>query len=64
MDPKEKLSEHFTLGELIKSQIAEEEGIDNNPPEELIPKLGRLCSDLLEPIRDHFGVPFSPNSNL
>ena len=62
MDPKEKLSEHFTLGELIKSQIAEEEGIDNNPPEELIPKLGRLCSDLLEPIRDHFGVPFSPNS--
>ena len=48
MDLKKKLSEHFTLGELIKSQTAEEKGIDNNPPEELIPKLGRLCSDLLE----------------
>lgn len=31
---------------------------------ELIPKLKRLCTEILEPIRDHFGVPFRPNSGF
>ncbi|MFH1883638.1 MAG: hypothetical protein ABIL62_13135, partial [Planctomycetota bacterium] len=34
--------EHFTLGELIRSEIAERKGIDNNPPQDLIPKLKRI----------------------
>ncbi len=62
MDSNEKLSEHFTLGELIKSGVAERKGIDNSPSEDLIPKLKRLCAEVLEPVRLHFGRPFRPNS--
>ena len=62
MDRNEKLSEHFTLGELIRSEIAERKGIDNNPPQDLIPKLRRICEKVLEPIREYYGRPFRPNS--
>ena len=62
MDRNKKLSEHFTFGELIKSETAERKSIDNTPPDHLVPKLKRLCSELLEPIRMHYGKPFRPNS--
>lgn len=62
MNRNEKLSDHFTFGELIRSETAERKGIDNTPPDELIPKLRRLCTEILEPIRAHYGVPFRPNS--
>lgn len=62
MQINEKLSAHFTLGELIKSGVAERKGIDNTPPDDLLPKLKHLCEELLEPVRAHFGVPFRPNS--
>jgi uncharacterized protein YcbK (DUF882 family) len=62
MNRTDKLSEHFTLGELIRSDTAERKGIDNSPPEILIPKLTRLCTDILEPIRQHYGKAFRPNS--
>jgi len=62
MNTHEKLSEHFTLYELIKSDTANEEGIDNTPPEQLVAKLERLCTELLEPIRTHYGKAFTPNS--
>jgi zinc D-Ala-D-Ala carboxypeptidase len=62
MDRNEKLSEHFTLGELIKSDTAERTGIDNTPPDYLLAKLKRLCTEILEPIRIHYGKPFRPNS--
>lgn len=62
MNRKEKLSEHFTLGELISSESAERKGIDNMVPDNLLPKLKRLCSEILEPVRSHYGIPFRPNS--
>ena len=62
MGRNEKLSPHFTLGELIKSETAERKGIDNMPPDNLIPKLKRLCTEILEPVRLHYGKPFRPNS--
>lgn len=62
MKRTEKLSEHFSFGELIRSETAARKGIDNTPPDELIPKLQRLCEQLLEPIRAHYGKPFRPNS--
>ncbi len=62
MDRTQKLSEHFTLGELVRSETSERKGIDNTPPEHMVPKLKRLCEELLEPIRIHFGKPFRPNS--
>ena len=62
MNRNEKLSEHFTLGELIRSSTAERKGINNMPPDEITPKLKRLCIEVLEPIRLHYGVAFRPNS--
>jgi zinc D-Ala-D-Ala carboxypeptidase len=62
MDRNEKLSEHFSMGELIRSETAERKGIDNIPPDHLIPKLKRLCSEILEPIRLHYKKAFRPNS--
>ena len=62
MNRNEKLSEHFTFGELIRSETAERKRIDNTPPDNLTPKLRRLCDEILEPIRLHYNRPFRPNS--
>ena len=56
------LSEHFTLIELCKSQTAERLGIDNQPDAGIIDLLAGMCDSVLEPVRAHFGVPFSPSS--
>lgn len=64
MDRTDKLSPHFTLGELIKSETAERKGIDNMPEEAMIPKLKTLCEQILEPCRSHFGKPIRPSSGF
>ncbi len=62
MDRHEKLSRYFSLGELIKSDTADRKGINNTPPANLIPKLRRLCTEILDPIRINFGKPIRPSS--
>jgi len=57
-----KLSEHFTLEEMTKSETALRLGIDNTPSDEETVALVELCNRVLEPVRRHFGIPFSPNS--
>lgn len=57
-----RLSKHFTLMEAMKSQTGERLGLDNTPPNEIIPRLIFVAETILEPIRAHYGVPFSPNS--
>ncbi|MEM7221630.1 MAG: D-Ala-D-Ala carboxypeptidase family metallohydrolase [Pseudomonadota bacterium] len=62
------LSDHFTLEELCKSQIAERNGIDNSLSEDteqgraIIASLRALCVNILEPVRTHYGIPIKPNS--
>ena len=51
-----KLSQNFSLRELTKSQTAERKGIPNEPSEEHIEKLKLLCTKILQPIRDEFGI--------
>ena len=46
-----RLSEHFTLEELVFSQTAARTGLDNTPDEAAVANLKRLCVLLLEPIR-------------
>lgn len=46
-----KLSPHFTLAEMTRSQIALRHGIDNTPPQVAIEELRRLCHQILEPVR-------------
>ena len=58
-----KLSKHFSLEELCKSQTATRLGIDNLAKDEnVITNLKTICENILEPIRENYGIPFSPNS--
>jgi len=62
-DSGEKLSPHFKLREFERSQMAERHNIDNTVKEESVYKnLQLLCEHVLEPVRNHYGIPFSPNS--
>jgi zinc D-Ala-D-Ala carboxypeptidase len=56
------LSKSFTLNELTKSQEATRLGIDNTPNEEQILNLKLLCENVLQPIRDFYGMPLSVSS--
>ena len=56
------LSKSFTLNELTKSQEATRLGIDNTPNEEHILNLKLLCENILQPIRDFYGMPVSVSS--
>jgi zinc D-Ala-D-Ala carboxypeptidase len=57
-----KLSENFTLDELTKSQEAIRLGIDNEPSDVQITNLMLLCTNILQPIRNHFKLPVSISS--
>lgn len=57
-----KLSPHFTLQELTKSSTATRMGLPNEPEPHHVSALTHLCETILEPVRVHFGVPFSPSS--
>ena len=52
-----KLSGHFSLAELTKSQTAVRKGIDNQPTLDHIENLTELCTHVLEPTRRNFGKP-------
>ena len=56
------LSKSFTLNELTKSQEATRLGIDNTPSDEHILNLKILCENILQPIRDFYGMPLSVSS--
>ena len=57
-----KLSEHFSLRELTKSSTAERRGIVNEADDEAVENLIMLCEMILEPVREHYGIPFIPSS--
>ena len=47
------LSPHFTLAEMLRSDMATRHGIDNaHPPEEVTNNLIDLCLNVLEPLRE------------
>ena len=49
------LSEHFSLREFTSSATAERYHIDNTPDAACTERLRRLCQEVLEPLRKHFG---------
>ena len=58
-----ELSKNFTLAELCKSQTATRHNIINIPTDQnIINNLIAVSNNILQPIRDNFGIPFSPNS--
>lgn len=52
-----KLSDNFTLEELTNSDTAKANKIDNTPTPEVLAKLKKLCTDVLQPIRNKYGKP-------
>lgn len=57
-----KLSEHFTLEEMIRSELAARWDMDNTPGPTEIANLKRLCIDVLEPVRAIWKKPIAPSS--
>lgn len=57
-----RISDHFTLEELTRSDVAVRRGIDNMPADpRVVVALSALAVHILEPIRTEFGG-FSPTS--
>ena len=50
-----KLSNNFSLEELIASSTAKLKKIDNSPSPEVIKNLKKLCEEVLQPIRNKYG---------
>jgi len=59
-----RLSPHFTLQELTKSQTALRLNIDNTPNEQQVGELKALCENVLEPCRKQFKRAFVPSSGF
>lgn len=57
-----KVSEHFSLQELTKSQTGDRLGIDNLPSDAHLVSLTLLCEKVLEPVRAHYGSAVTINS--
>ena len=57
-----RLTEHFTLEELVKSDTAARLGIDNTPTSEACANLRRLAIEVLEPLRLLLRVPIIVSS--
>lgn len=56
------LSAHFSLAELTRSSTAARLAIPNVPDAGGIILLRRVCAEILEPVRAHFGRPVRVNS--
>lgn len=52
-----KLTQNFTLNELVYSQTAASNKIDNRPSVPVIKNLQALCVNVLQPLREAFGCP-------
>lgn len=58
------LTKNFTLEELIVSQYASRNGINNTPNEEQVENLKQLCINILQPLRDALGIPLHIDSGF
>ena len=59
-----KLTANFSLDELVKSQVAERKGINNNPSPMQIDNLRALAVNILQPIRSQFAKPLIISSGF
>ena len=59
-----KLSKNFSLKEMTTSQTAERKGINNNPNDDQITALQKLCENILQPVRDHYATAVTVSSGF
>jgi zinc D-Ala-D-Ala carboxypeptidase len=57
-----KLTENFTLSEMIKSETALRHGLDNTPGDTEIANLKRLAENVLQPVRNNYKRGVKVNS--
>ena len=53
------MSKYFTIAELCKSETADRLGIPNRVPKALLPNLQALIDNVLDPLREWYGKPFT-----
>ena len=58
---KKKISEHFTMFEVVNSATAIIKKIDNRPTAQVVTNATALIKNVLEPIRNHFNSPLNVN---
>ena len=58
-----KLTENFSLSEMIVSPTAKKLGLSNTPTPEHIENMRYCCEKILEPVRAHFGKSVQINSS-
>lgn len=59
-----KLTENFSLAEMIKSETALRQGLDNTPGDDEVENLRKLAENVLQPIRDAYGRGVKVNSGF
>ena len=60
-----KLSPNFSLAEQCKSQTAVRRGIDNTADSpSILESLTNLAVNILQPIREHYDIPYTPSSGF
>ena len=57
-----KITDNFTLEEMIYSNTAKQHGISNKPDNSSIQNINRLVTKILQPIRDKYNKPIHINS--
>ena len=62
MKPSDKISKYVCYGEIIRSDTARRNGIDNTPNKATIDKIKLLCKNVFDKVREHFGVPLFVSS--
>ena len=59
-----KLTQNFTLNELVYSETATSHNIDNRPSVPVISNLQALCKNVLQPLREALGCPIIVTSGF
>ena len=59
-----KLTANFSLAEMIKSDTALRHDIDNIPDDEQLANMVALCENVLQRVRDHYGMGVKVNSGF
>lgn len=60
--PNKTLYGNFKMYEVAKSDTAVRLGIDNTPSDVVLDAAYEVAKNILQPVRDEFGIPFSPQS--
>lgn len=58
------LSRHFSLAEAMASNVASTYGIDNTPPDHVVPRLTFVAETILERIRAQYRTPIAYDGKL